>query len=268
MVLTAIAIISLIIALVVFFVCFKTITRIYWIPVVFSGSALTLIFLWILPLIVASWFVDLKKPCRKSNKFFRFYYYCFIDGVLRLARIKIHVSGKEKLPNEQFLLVSNHKSYIDPAVAIWELRKHRIGFVGAKELLYRFPVLKKLGHKSFCIPIDRQSARDGVRMTNEAAEIINSQAASIGIYPEGQRNLDGEKLLPFKNGAFKIAQKAKCPIVVAIIKNIEKVKKNFPFRRTHVYFDLVEVLEQKDMEGYSTQEISDRIRLIFEKEIG
>ena len=267
MLLVVIAAISLVISLAVFFACFGKIAQIYWIAVVFAGSFLGLILLWALPVIICSFFVDLKKPNRKHSPFFRFYADCLIDLAIRLMRIKIHVIGREKLPKEKFLLVGNHLSYFDPGVAMLALRSYRMAFVGATELLYRFPVLKKIGHKVFCVPIDRQSARDGVRMVNEAAEIISSQLASIGIYPEGRRNLEGGELLPFKNGAFKIAKKANCPIVIALIKNIDKIKNNLPFRRTHVYLEFVDVIKPEEIAGYTTQEISELVREKLEEKL-
>lgn len=267
MLLVVISAISLVIALSVFFACFGKIAQIYWIAIVFAGSFFGLVLLWALPVIICSLFVDLKKPCRKHNPFFRFYANCLIDMAIRLMRIKIHVTGEEKLPKEKFLLVGNHLSYFDPGVAMLALRSYRLGFVGATELLYKFPVLKKIGHKVFCVPLDRQSARDGVRMVNEAAAIIKGQIASIGIYPEGKRNLEGGELLPFKNGAFKIAKKANCPIVVAQIRNIENIKNNMPFRRTHVYLDFIAVIKPEEIEGYTTQDIGALVRKTLEEKL-
>lgn len=64
-------------------------------------------------------FVDIKKPIRKQNRHF---YYLLVQTaylVLRILRVRVHFSGKEFLPeNSKFLLVCNHISWLDPAVAI------------------------------------------------------------------------------------------------------------------------------------------------------
>lgn len=83
-------------------------------------------------------------------------------------------------------------------------------------------------HMCFCLPLDREDNRAAVKTINEAVELLDENVVSMGIYPEGQTNKTEEPLLPFRNGAFKIAQKAKVPIVVCVIENTEKILKNFP----------------------------------------
>ena len=254
---------SLAISLTVYFTCFYTVATIYWIPVVFAGSYLALAILWAVSLIICTAFVNLEKPCRKHSRLYRFYANCIIECSIIFTRTKLHVSGKEILPEEKFLFVGNHLTFMDPVIVMWVLRSYRMGFVGASDAIFKFKVLARLLHKNFSLPIDRSSAREGVKMVNEAAAIIGCQAASVGIYPEGRRNLEGGEMLPFKNGAFKIAKKANCPIVIGVIKNPEMIKKNLPFKRTHVYLDFVDVLKPEEFADKSTQEIGETVREII-----
>lgn len=265
MILLIVAILSLAISLTVFFVCFASATKLYWIPIVFAGSYLSLALLWALSLIACTLFVDKNKPCRKHSRLYRFYANCIIDTSNFLMRVKLHVTGKEKLPKEKFLLVGNHLSFMDPVITMGVLRSYRMGFVGASNAIFKFPIVDKLLHKNFSIPINRESAKDGVKMVNEAAEIIKSGQASVGIYPEGRRNLEGGEMLPFKNGAFKIAKKANCPIVVAVIKNVENIKKNIPFKKTHVYLDFTAVIQPEEFAEKNTQQIGEQVREIIEQ---
>lgn len=265
MFLPVIAILSLVIALVVFFVCFMAIKKLYWIPIIYVSSFLGLSLTMFIFVAICTLFVNRKKPCRKHSPLFRFFANCIIDTTNQIMRVKVHISGKEILPKESFLLVGNHVSFMDPVITMGELRSYRMGFVGASNAIFKFPIVNNILHKCFSLPINRESARDGVKMVNEAAEIIKSQAASIGIYPEGRRNLEEDGLLPFKNGAFKIAQKAKCPIVVAVIKNTDMINKNFPFKRTHVFLDFVKVIEPSEFEGKTTQQIGDSVREIIQQ---
>ncbi|MBO7218423.1 MAG: hypothetical protein J6V40_00400, partial [Clostridia bacterium] len=75
---------------------------------------------------------------------------------------------------------------------------------------------------------------------------------------EGTRNKTDAPLLPFKNGGFKIAQKACVPIVVVKTTNSNKLR--FPFV-TSVTLDIVDVIYPKDYEGLNTNEIGDKVRL-------
>lgn len=260
--------ISLAIALAVYFVFYRTIERLFWIPVIFLSSFAGIILLSALTVIISTLFVDKSKPCRKHSPLFRFYANCIIDVSMSVTRVKLHVTGKEKLPKRTFLLVGNHLSFMDPVVTMWVLRKYRMGFVGASNAIFKYPVVDKILHKCFSLPLDRESLKSGVEMVNEASEILKNGLACEGIYPEGKRNLQPENgLLPFKNGAFKIAKKANCPIVVAVIKNVENIKKNMPFRRTHVYLDFAKVIMPEEFEGKSTVEIGEWVRKILEREL-
>lgn len=88
----------------------------------------------------------------------------------------------------------------------------------------------------------------------------------MGIYPEGATNR-GNELLPFKNGAFKIAQKAKCSIVVAVIENTDSIKKNAPFRKTDVYLNFVGTLDSEFVSSAKTEQISDTVREMIEQSV-
>lgn len=265
MILLIVAILSLGTSLAVFFACFEAVTEIYWIPIVFVGSYLALALIWAIALIICTLPVKKSKPCRKHSRLYRFFANCIIDASNFFMRVKLHVKGKEKLPKEKFLLVGNHLSFMDPVITMGVLRSYRMGFVGASNAIFKFPVMDKLLHKNFCIPINRESAKDGVRMVNEAAEIIKSGQASIGIYPEGRRNLEGGEMLPFRNGAFKIAKKANCPIVVAVIKNVEKIKHNIPFKKTHVHLEFTAVIRPEEFADKNTQQIGEYVRELIEK---
>ena len=89
-------------------------------------------------------------------------------------------------------------------------------------------------------------------------ELLDDNVVSMGIYPEGATNKTEEPLMPFRNGAFKIAQKAKVPIVVCVIENTEKILKNFPWQPTTVNLKVLEVLPY-DSEHRGTRDVSEHV---------
>ena len=113
-------------------------------------------------------------------------------------------------------------------------------------------------HMCFCLPLDRNDNRAAVRTINEAVELLDDNVVSMGIYPEGATNKTEEPLMPFRNGAFKIAQKAKVPIVVCVIENTEKILKNFPWQPTTVNLKVLEVLPY-DSEHRGTRDVSEHV---------
>ncbi|MCC8129877.1 MAG: 1-acyl-sn-glycerol-3-phosphate acyltransferase [Clostridiales bacterium] len=219
----------------------------------------------LLSILVCSCFtvgVDLDTPCEKHSPIYRFFSNCVIESSAQLLRIRLHVTGKERLPEEKFLLVSNHRGAMDPLLEMGVLRKYRTGFVSKKEL-FRIPIIGKLMHKSFCLSLNRGNLKDEAKTILRAVDLVKDQKATIGIYPEGTRN-PTDQLLPFKNGAFKIAQRANCPIVVAVIRNTELATKNIPFHHTDVYLDFIGVLDKDFVASHNTVEVGSQVRKMME----
>ena len=108
-----------------------------------------------------------------------------------------------------------------------------------------------MGH----LAIDRENNRNALKTILKCIKYIEEDKYSIGICPEGTRNKK-EGLLPFKSGCFKIASKAKCPLVICTITNADKVFKNFPFKKTIMEFNIVDVIEYEDLKDLSTHELA------------
>lgn len=210
-------------------------------------------------LIISALCVDRDRVYEKDSAFYRFLMNTVISCVILCCRIRIHVSGREAIPeNSRFLLVSNHVSNFDPFVQLHVLRGFRLAFVSKEENL-RIPVVGRIIRRCCTLAIDRKNARNAMTVITKAAEMIAAGEVSIGIYPEGTRSRTG-KLLPFHNGVFKIAQKADVPVVVAAIHGSEQVGKRAPWRRTDVYLDFVEVIPASYLNGTRTDVIGERVR--------
>lgn len=233
------------------------ISKVYMLPVIFVISYIGFFLLWVLSCFVCTRFINMKKEYSGNSLLFRSYTNCIIDSLIKISRIKLHISGMECLPNEKFLLAGNHKSAWDPLLTMGVLRKYNMSFVAKKEI-FRIPIIRRLMHRCLCLSLDRDNIRQQVKTINRASEIIQSQEASIGIYPEGTRNRSKE-LMPFMNGAFKVAKKAECPIVVAVIRNPELISKNAPFKRTDVYLDFIGILDKDFVLQHTTVQIGDAV---------
>lgn len=244
---------------------FDLIGHLWLIPVVFIICYAILVLVWGISCTLCTALVDTNKPCERPSLLYRFYTNCIIESLTQLLRIRLHVTGTELLPKEKFLLVGNHRGAMDPLLSMGVLRRYQTGFVSKKEL-FRIPVIGKLMHRCFCLSLNRGNLRDEAKTILQAIKIVKSQKASIGIYPEGTRN-PGTELLPFKNGAFKIAERANCPIVVAVIRNTEQVMKNLPFRGTDVYLDLVGVLDKEYVSQHNTIQLGETVRSMMEAKL-
>lgn len=264
MLLKGIGIISVILAGIscIFFVPGK----IWLVPIVLVGSFVILVLLWCLFCTICTRFIDMEKEYNTHSPFYRYFVNNIIESLEIFLNIKTHVTGKDILPEEKFLLVCNHRSAMDPLLTMGVLRKYNMGFVAKKDI-YKIPVICRLMHRCFCPRLDRGSLKDEAKTILRASKLVKEQEASMGIYPEGGRNKVDDGLLPFKNGAFKIATKAKCDIVVAVIRNTEYIFKNAPFKRTHVYLDFIGVLDKEYVSTHNTSQISEKVREMMEEKM-
>lgn len=231
-------------------------------PVVFLVIAIALLLLWVLSCFICTRFVCMNKDYEKPSRLYRCYANGVIESLTQLLRIKLCVSGMEILPQEKFLLICNHKAAMDPLLTMGVLRKYNMGFVAKKEV-YKIPIISRLMHRCFCLCLNREDIKESAKTILKASSFIKSDKASIGIYPEGTRNT-GKEMLPFMNGAFKIAKKANCPIVIATIKNTEKIMKQAPFKKTVVYLDFIAVLDKEFVEKNNTVQIGEKARTMME----
>ncbi|MGM9615549.1 MAG: lysophospholipid acyltransferase family protein [Oscillospiraceae bacterium] len=231
------------------------------------GGFLAVLVLFYLVLLLLSFTVDTKKPAPEENHpFYRAIVVYVIGQLCRFARIRIHCKGTEKLPEGRFLLVSNHRAAYDPIATIWALR-HRDIAVVAKPEIGRIILAGPMLYKANFLPINRQDPREAMKTINAAAKLLANDVVSVGIYPEGTRNKNPENgLLEFHNGVFKIAQKARVPLVVATITGAEDVMKNLPWRRTEVYLTICEVIPAEELIG-STAAVSERVQTIMEENL-
>ena len=213
------------------------------------------LFVWAIVGVIGTLFVDIHKDNQKDSKFFRFYAYS-IENILRcVLRYKVNISGFEKLPVCKFLLVSNHRSAFDAIIQLAVFRKYNMSFVSKKENI-SMPIFGKIMYRCSAVPLDRDDIRQAAKAILRATELIKTDVAAMGIYPEGTRN-KGEGLLPFKAGSFKIAQKAKCPIAIVVMENSELVMKNAPFRKTNVNLKILKVLPVEYVMEHTTAQLSE-----------
>ena len=207
--------------------------------------------------------IDMNKPVRKLNGFFCGFTKYVMGVVCAIMRVHVTLTGGEKLPEGRWLLVSNHPSGFDIVTALWGLRRQDVAFIMKPDVL-RIPAVGRFAVKIGCLAIDREDDRAALKTILAAADMLKNGVTSFCIYPEGTRDY-GKELLPFRNGAFKVAQKAKTPVVVMATEGTEKIMKNFPFRRTDVTLRILAVFPAEQVTAQKTAEISRRARECMER---
>lgn len=237
----------------------------WWILPILLGMFVATVFLYLLGLLVASIFLPMKKKIEKPNAYCQFMIWITMDWLMKLFRIRVNFKGRELLPNEPCVIISNHLSDFDPMAMLAILRERNLVYI-SKESNFKLPLVGRFIYNAGFIAIDRENGMRAVRTLHTAAETMKSTGVDIGIYPEGTRSKTG-KLLRFKTGAFLLAQKANAPIVIMSTKGTERVSKNLPFRSTKVEMEILEVIDAGMVQEKTINELCDYAHSVVEKSL-
>jgi 1-acyl-sn-glycerol-3-phosphate acyltransferase len=111
-------------------------------------------------------------------------------------------------PRRPYVVVSNHESFADILLIShlpWEMKWL------SKAELFRIPVMGWLMRLAGDIPVKRGFGPSAVEAMARCREVLGRRV-SVMIFPEGTRSTTSE-LLPFKDGAFRLAIDAGVPIL-------------------------------------------------------
>ena len=146
---------------------------------------------------------------------------------LKTLNITVKVENIEKLPqNGKFLIISNHKSIIDPPIVEVMLKDTDIyGSWISKKELYNSIFFGLFVRNAGSILLDRDKSQMGGFFADIKKDV--KDGLSIFIFPEGTRNKTDRVLGEFKEGSRLIALKNRLPILPIYIKtNADEVLKN------------------------------------------
>lgn len=170
--------------------------------------------------------------------------------LLAKLNIEIEIKNRDKFPKEgQFLLVSNHRSVIDPLIVENIAENSSVyGHWVAKKELYNSFFFGVFVRNGGTILLDRESNQMSL-FFNEIKECVKA-GNSIFIFPEGTRNKSDKALGEFQGGAQLIAIKNKLPILPIYIRsNADKILslalKN-PQNSYKIEVEIGDVIDSKD----------------------
>lgn len=244
-------------------------TGLWWLlPVWFVLAVVALLalafgFLWVMCQIV-----DPTKPQAHDSKFYRTMLKLYIQLLVKLLRIRIHTVGTEKIPQAgRFLLVSNHIHDSDPAVFLHTFPRSQLAFISKREASSMF-LVGKIMHKLLCQPINRENDREALKTILKCIQLIKDDEVSIAVFPEGYIR-PNRKLHHFRHGVFKIATKAKVPIVVCTLQNTNHIFENaLKLKPTDVHLHLLTVIQPEEYADMTTVELSEKIYDMMADDLG
>lgn len=174
----------------------------------------------------------------------------YATTILKKLNITIKVLNKEKIPEDgKFLLISNHRSIIDPLIVELALKDSKIdGFWVAKKELYNSFFFGNMTRNAGSILLDREASNMS-SFFKDTKEIVK-QGHSIFVFPEGTRYKGESSMGTFKDGSKIIALKNRLPILPVFIKsNAHAVLKEAIEKRTKdliIEIEIGDIIDYKD----------------------
>ncbi|MEI7850818.1 MAG: (d)CMP kinase [Kiritimatiellales bacterium] len=154
---------------------------------------------------------ELERP--RSDKMLNPIWYsitCNFFWVCLRLKNRIKLYGLRNVPKTGGVIVaSNHASYIDPpAVGACTYRTRMTHFM-ARDTLFKKGFMNWFLHKVGVIPLDRD--KGDIKAMKTAIALLKD-GASVALFPEGTRSLDGT-LQPAKPGIGFLVAKGNAPVV-------------------------------------------------------
>jgi 1-acyl-sn-glycerol-3-phosphate acyltransferase len=160
----------------------------------------------------------------------RVHLYCampWAKGILYVCGVKVHVRGLENVESRiPRIYLTNHQSAFDTFALLAFLPVH-FKFVLKQELM-KIPLFGLTMRRAGYIGIDRDDPRKAAKSMRDAAEWIKG-GASVVIFPEGTRSVDGE-IQDFRTGAFHLALKVGCDVVPVTMNGSYRIMPKKSFR--------------------------------------
>ncbi|MCP4808989.1 MAG: hypothetical protein GY913_27370 [Proteobacteria bacterium] len=137
-------------------------------------------------------------------------------GILRYALMisEIQVRGRENLPEygRPYLVVANHRSFVDVLTLIWATRAEGI----SKRLVLYFPAMGVLGYLGGAVFFDRHDPASRAKALDDALFLME-RGVPLHVYPEGTRTRDGRIRDRVHLGMLRAAHGRGIPVVPAAL---------------------------------------------------
>ncbi|MCK4706958.1 MAG: 1-acyl-sn-glycerol-3-phosphate acyltransferase [Gammaproteobacteria bacterium] len=189
----------------------------------------------------------------------------YAETLLSRLNIIVEVEGVEKIDQgSQYLIVSNHKSIIDPLIVEVALKNKGINSLWvAKKELYNSFFFGLFTRNAGSVLLDRDASHMSPFFKDVKKNVANGY--SISVFPEGTRNKTDAPLAEFKEGSQVIAMKNRLQILPMFIKTnanailMESLKNNTKDQK--VTIEIGDLIDCKDRSATLEQLYKSRFNL-------
>ena len=164
-------------------------------------------------------------------------------------------------PRHPYVAVSNHESYADIFLFChlpWEMKWL------SKTTIFKIPVMGWMMRMAGDVPVVRGDRESGVQALAACRDRL-SKRVSVMIFPEGTRS-PTEDMLPFKDGAFRIAIETGTPILPMAVAGTRyaMAKGSFEFRPAHARCRVLDPVPTTGLTATDIPALRDRVRSLIQ----
>ena len=199
------------------------------------------------------------------------WYAHFAGSLVAMKHVKrsganVTVHGLENIPDDRAVLfVSNHQSNFDIALFMSYINKPK-GYISKAEM-NKVPLIRTWMKYIHCVFMDRSNIKQSAKAIVQGVQNLRA-GHSMVIFPEGTRS-KGDKMLEFKAGSFKLATKAKVPIVPVTISGTYKLMEanNNMIKPANVELYIHPMIETANLTKDEEKELHTKVQKIIESKL-
>lgn len=186
----------------------------------------------------------------------------WIDDVITTFDLHFHVQGREHLSKDSCVYIANHQSYFDIMAVTRVVQGYQVGFI-AKEEFKKIPLLSPWITGVRGIFLARGDAREALKSLKVGGQYLK-EGFSLCIFPEGTR-MKTPGLGEFKAGSFKLATKAKVPVVPIAIEGTRAIfeEQNRLIRGAEAKVTVLPPIPTADMSRTEQAELPEKVRSLI-----
>jgi 1-acyl-sn-glycerol-3-phosphate acyltransferase len=179
----------------------------------------------------------------------------FARLILSYGRVKYVVHGSEHRQHRDYVLIINHQSTFDGVIVNHLFADDHIGGI-VKDELFHLPIIPFWMRARHLLPLNRENNREGIKTMLQAIDYAKA-GQPMFIFPEGTRS-QSKTMIPFRDGAFKLAEKSEKNISILVIHNAYA---HSWFKPVTIDVEFLPVMTYEDYKPLPTVELSKQIHL-------
>ncbi|WP_171903754.1 lysophospholipid acyltransferase family protein [Cellulosilyticum sp. I15G10I2] len=187
-------------------------------------------------------------------------------GAVKRTGTCVEVYGTQNLPQEQAVVfISNHQGNFDIPILMSYVNKPK-GFI-AKIETQKIPVVRTWMRHIHCIFMDRSTLKGSAGAIIEGINTLK-KGYSLVIFPEGTRSKSNQ-MGEFKSASFKLATKAKVPIIpISICGSYKIMEANHnQIKPAQVKLYIHECIETKNLSKEQIEQLPEQVYNIIKSKL-